>query len=377
MDTESVLRPAKSETFAPAVESPSPVIHVIDHLDAGGAQALVFALTTRIPQSCVLSLRGDPRASPYDWDAVLCQGPGIRQRRGVARGIFKAVALCIRKRRSAQFVAHLNASTVLLCLLKPILRFHLLVMVHASPQQWPSWYRALFRLVISFADVVVGGGEHHRRLLIDEGVDARKIALVGIGSTLIDRGSRPADRDIRSELAIDPGDAILLNVARMVRGKGQAEIIRAMARLGGRRVTAVIIGDGPEEPDLKQLAAELGVADRVRFPGHRTDLHNFYNAAAVFLMPCLDESMGVVILEALAYRLPIVAYDSGCISEFIRSGENGFLVPRNVDALVGAIERVLDERPDLHFDVKEVFSMETMTERFRNLLGPRESATAR
>jgi glycosyltransferase involved in cell wall biosynthesis len=201
--------------------------------------------------------------------------------------------------------------------------------------------------------------------------------LVGIGSSLIDGGPRPTDRDIRAELAIAPGDAILLNVARMVRGKGQAEIVRAMVELRGRNVVAVIIGDGPEEVRLKQLVADLGVADRVRFPGPRTDLHNFYNAAAAFLMPCLDESMGVVILEALAYRLPIVAYDSGCISEFIRSGQNGFLVPQDVGALVGAIERVLNERPFLQYDATEEFSMRAMVERFRQILALVEPAQKR
>jgi glycosyltransferase involved in cell wall biosynthesis len=94
-------------------------------------------------------------------------------------------------------------------------------------------------------------------------------------------------------------------------------------------------------------------------------LHNFYSAASVFVMPCLDESMGVVILEALAYRLPIVAYDSGCIGEFIRTGENGFLVQRNPRALAAAIALVLDERPQLAFDDVGRFSMVAMTARFR------------
>lgn len=289
-------------------------------------------------------------------------------------GIGKLLALCLRERRSALFVAHLNASTLALCLLRPLLRFRLFVMVHASPRQWPAWYRALFRLVVRFADLVIGGGEHHRRLLVNEGIDPNKIALVGVGSALIDRDPRVSDRDIHAELEIAADDAILLNVARMVKGKGQAEIARAMAKLKGRKVTAVIIGDGPEEGRLRQLAAELGVADRVRFPGPRTDLHNFYNAASMLLMPCLDESMGVVILEALAYRLPIIAYDSGCISEFIRNGENGLLVPRDVNALVGAIKRVLDERPALRFDARQVFSMEAMVERFRRILTLREPA---
>jgi glycosyltransferase involved in cell wall biosynthesis len=341
---------------------------VIDHLDAGGAQALVFELATGIPGSCVLSLRGEPTESSYAWGRTYCAKSGNGRRWSIVRGIGALLAICLRERRRALFVAHLNASTLALCLLKPILRFRLLVMVHASPQQWPGWYRTIFRFVIRFADRVIGGGEHHRRLLVGEGVAPDRIVLVGIGSTLMDNGPRATDRDIRAELAIAPGDAILLNVARMVRGKGQAEIARAMAKLKRRKVTAVIIGDGPEEAHLNQLVAELGVADRVRFPGPRTDLHNFYNAATVFLMPCLDESMGVVILEALAYRLPIVAYDSGCIGEFIRSGENGFLVPRDVSALVGVIESVLDEHPVLRFDASEVFSMKAMVERFRQIL---------
>jgi glycosyltransferase involved in cell wall biosynthesis len=258
------------------------VVHVIDSLGAGGAQALVFGLATRIPESCVLSLHGAPTDSPFVWDGVYCTHTGDCRPWSAAKGIGRLLITCFRKRRHAQFVAHLNASTIALCVLRPLLRFRLLVMVHASPNQWPTWYRSLFRLVIRTSDLVVGGGEQHRSLLVSEGVASGKIVLAGVGSALFDDPPRAADRDVRGELEIASDVSILLNVARMVKGKGQAEIVRALARLKGRKVAAVIIGGGPEERSLKQLAAELGVADRVYFPGPRTDLHNFYSVASMF-----------------------------------------------------------------------------------------------
>jgi glycosyltransferase involved in cell wall biosynthesis len=283
----------------------------------------------------------------------------------ILTGLLKLVRLCVLERGRALFVAHLDASTLVLCLLKPLLGLRLFVMVHASPQQWPRWYRLAFRLAIHSADLVIGGGEQHRLKLVQEGVPSERIVLVGIGSRLLDEGAKPPDRDIRSELGIPAHAVILLNVARMVAGKGQSEILRAVALLQDRDVVAVIVGDGPEQEALQRLAVELGVAERVFFPGRRVDLNNFYGAASVFLMPCLDESMGVVILEALAYRLPIVAYDSGCISEFIRTGENGFLISPDAQALAIAIARVLGKPPQLVVEDSSRFSMIEMIKRFR------------
>lgn len=84
--------------------------------------------------------------------------------------------------------------------------------------------------------------------------------------------------DIRTELGITVDMPIFLNVARMFPGKGQVHLVRAMANVPN--AVAVIVGFGPEEERLRAEVARLGLQDRVRFSGWRTDLNNFYSAAS-------------------------------------------------------------------------------------------------
>jgi len=343
------------------------VIHVIDSLGQGGAQAVVFELASRLPSNCVFSLRGRSVMSVFNWEPVVCRDPNVIDSSWRTLNIIRLIRMCAVERRRALFVAHLDASTLLLCLMKRLFRFRLFVMVHASPQQWPRWYRRLFRTFIGAADLVVAGGEQHRQRLLDEGSPPDKTILIGIASRLFDDGTNPPDRDVRTELGIPREIPILLNVARMVPGKGQAELIRALSRSQNPRAVAIIVGDGPEKDRLKALSHDLRVSNRVFFPGLRTDLQNFYSVATAFVMPCLDESMGVVILEALAYRLPIVAYDSGCITDFLRHGETGFLIRRDSVTLAATLDSVLASPFRPRVEETERFSMRAMADRFRAL----------
>lgn len=343
------------------------IIHVIDNLEPGGAQAIVHEIVGGSEQSVVFSLCGLPQPPTNAWRSVYAYEVNLFGGWNILFALVRLLNLCIRRRRDALFVAHLDASTLIMCVLRPLLGLRLFVHVHANPAQWPKWYRICFRLVINSADLVIGGGEEHRRRLLEEGIAPSKIALVGVGSRFIDDGPRPFDHDIRKEFGIEPSSKILLNIARMVPGKGQAEILHALTRLRDRNVVAIIIGYGPEQNRLKELAYDLGVERQVFLPGQRTDLHNFYSAASVFLMPCLDESMGVVILEALAYKLPIVAYHSGCIGEFIQDGVNGILIPPNHERLAEIVSRMLEVPPKFDFSSNAQYSMRVMADRFWEL----------
>ncbi len=140
--------------------------------------------------------------------------------------------------------------------------------------------------------------------------------------------------------------AYILAIGRHVWNKGFDVLLRAFARLATRypAVDLVIAGDGPEHDNLIALAHELGIAERVVFPG-RTDramTATLFHHALFFVLPSLHEPFGIVNLEAMAASKAVVATRAGGVPEIVHEGQNGLLVaPGDVDALAQAIEALL------------------------------------
>jgi glycosyltransferase involved in cell wall biosynthesis len=146
------------------------------------------------------------------------------------------------------------------------------------------------------------------------------------------------------------GDFVALFVGRLVERKGVDVLLRAVARLpGSLPLRVVIVGDGPERGRLEALARELGLDTRVRFSGRvsAAELERSYRAARVFVLPAVvdrrgdTEGLGVVLLEAMSYGVPVVASRTGGITDIVEDGTNGILVePGDPDALAAALERL-------------------------------------
>jgi glycosyltransferase involved in cell wall biosynthesis len=147
--------------------------------------------------------------------------------------------------------------------------------------------------------------------------------------------------------------ATVLFVGRLVERKGVTHLIEALGQLEDqRRTQLVVVGEGPERPRLEARARELGLADRVVFRGRIGDaeLRRAYESADVFVLPAVldsrgdTEGLGVVLLEAMNYGVPVVASRTGGIVDIVVDGETGILVPPgDAAALAGALRKVLED----------------------------------
>jgi glycosyltransferase involved in cell wall biosynthesis len=161
---------------------------------------------------------------------------------------------------------------------------------------------------------------------------------------------RPRARDeLRARHGL-PGGLLFVCAGRLVTEKGTHHAIRALALLPGD-ARLLIVGDGGERPHLEQLVRELGVGARVLFAGRQpSELMPEYLAAAdVFLFPTEREEAAPLILpQAMACGLPVVASDRGGIGEVIRGSEQaGVLVPAgDVDALTKAMRRLFKDESE-------------------------------
>jgi len=155
----------------------------------------------------------------------------------------------------------------------------------------------------------------------------------------------PADPVARSTLSTPPDAKVLLTLSRLHQKKGLDTLLRALAGLPG--AIAWLAGDGPLFKELEALADGLGVRERVRFLGWRTDRSALLQAADVCVLPSRYEPFGTVILEAWAAGKPLVACASAGPAAHVADGVTGLLSPiDDAEALRDNLQRVISD-PDL------------------------------
>jgi sugar transferase (PEP-CTERM/EpsH1 system associated) len=127
------------------------------------------------------------------------------------------------------------------------------------------------------------------------------------------------------------------SVGRLAAIKNYALLLRAMARLPSVPPwRLLLIGDGPERPSLQALAAELGLAGRVQFAGHRDDVPQAFRQMDIFVLPSISEGMSNTLLEAMAAGVACLASDVGGNGEIIVPEVSGLLFPSGDVAMLAA-----------------------------------------
>lgn len=177
-------------------------------------------------------------------------------------------------------------------------------------------------------------------------LDARRTTTVYNG---IDVPGAPQPRGtFRAELGLSDDTPLALSVGRLTWPKDQATLLRAWALVHDRVPGAVLalVGEGELDAELRALAAELGLAESVRFVAPREGLAPAYADADVFVLSSRWEGLPYVVLEAMSFGLPVVSTRVDGIPEAVVDGTSGLLVPPSApEALASAIAGVLDD-PD-------------------------------
>lgn len=136
---------------------------------------------------------------------------------------------------------------------------------------------------------------------------------------------------MRAQLGIAPDAFVVGTVGRLMPVKGFEYLIEAFAqfcrRHGLRKSKLVIVGDGPLRTVLEQSAESQGITDHVMFLGVRTDVYNVMSVFDVFALSSLHEGVPMVLLEAMALGVPIVASRVGGIPEILEDSKEAMLVP--------------------------------------------------
>ncbi len=219
-----------------------------------------------------------------------------------------------------------------------------------------DWMSRATLWAVRRADGIVAISDFVRDSLVGAGFNADRIYVVPNALDLSRWHPERTDANAtRTELDIEPDTRVVGIISRLFRWKGHAYLVDAFARARQRVPNArlVIVGEddpraawelgGPFSEQLKHQARDLNIEPDVTFTGFRTDIPELMASFDVFAHPSWEEPFGMVFLEAMAMRKPVVGWASGGAPEVVVHGETGLLAERGsvaqlADALVTLLE---------------------------------------
>ena len=186
------------------------------------------------------------------------------------------------------------------------------------------------------------------RLIKEYGIPPDKISIIYNGVELDQYDPNLYVPEVaRRSLGIKNNYPVIGTIGRLTYQKGFSYFLEAAKRvyLHEKQVRFVIVGDGNEEANLKQLAYSLGISHVCTFAGLRFDIAHLLSAFDVFVLSSILEGLPRIVIEAMAMKRPIVASDIDGVREQLRHNETGLLVPpADPKSLAEAILSILDDR---------------------------------
>jgi glycosyltransferase involved in cell wall biosynthesis len=227
------------------------------------------------------------------------------------------------------------------CHLPAVFTAHGWAFTEGVPATQRACYLMLERLASRWSEKIICVSEFDRQLALKQHVGGeQKLITIHNGMP-----------DVAGDLTAKPGGGGPVRLIMVARFSGQKDyqlLLTAISRLQTRQAFEVeLVGDGPLMEQCQQQAARLGVGDRVRFMGSRTDVPALLAGSQIFVLTSNWEGFPISVLEAMRAGLPVIASDVGGTGEAVQDGETGFLIPRgDLETLESRMLRLIED-PEL------------------------------
>ncbi len=187
-------------------------------------------------------------------------------------------------------------------------------------------FRVMIRSLLKKATAVVAQSNNTIQNVHKYYIEDQPVELIPLG---INRP--PKVSGDRKSFNIEDDEIVLITVGRLVARKGLQQLIEIFSKLDNEKVRLIIVGSGPEEDALRNLAHERKVSSRVMFSGQVEEQAKLelLDIADIYVSTSQHEGFGLVFLEGMAAGLPVVCYDHGGQTDFLMDGTTGFLVRLN------------------------------------------------
>jgi 1,2-diacylglycerol 3-alpha-glucosyltransferase len=195
-------------------------------------------------------------------------------------------------------------------------------------------------------DLVLAPSTKIERALIEWGVTS-PVRTLPTGVDAGRFGTRDIGREarLRERFGIPGDDRLLTFVGRLGKEKSVDVLIEAIAQVRTPGARLLLVGDGPYHEELSHHVAELHLEDRVTFTGYlqREDVVAAYGTSEALFFASTSETQGLVVAEAMAASLPVIAVDDLAVADAVSDGANGFLVGNGPAGLADAADRLLGD----------------------------------
>lgn len=241
------------------------------------------------------------------------------------------------RHRATLMHAHHRYPAFMASIVRRIVPLRLITTVH---NRFPNRARASL-----WGDRAIAVSEDIAQWLRDEcGTPTEKIRVIHNGIPTPDAYSKAQREALRSECAVPRDTCLLCAVGRLSEQKNFTLLLDALSCMQAPAWCLLLVGEGEQRQMLERHAAELGIGDRIRFLGRRSDVPLIMQASDLLVMSSAWEGFPYVIVEALASGLPIVATDVGGVREGVIDGKTGSLAQSgDVQALARGIESLIGD----------------------------------
>jgi sugar transferase (PEP-CTERM/EpsH1 system associated) len=361
------------------------IMHVVDTLGKGGLENglvnLVNGLDPTYFEHVVIAIRGlGPNADrlPSDRVPVVCLDNNRNTRiqtPALARTIARFKPHVVHSRNWAAIEAVIAGKWTRSCAI-----VHSEHGLESDANSKEPWRRICFRrLVYELADRVFSVSDHLRRLHSTRtGFPAHKIGVIHNGVDTKRFRPDPVSRArIREELGLRAGDFCIGCVGNLLPVKDHMTVLKAAAQAAGhlRNWRLLVIGEGPERPNLERFVHGQEWASRVSFLGLSDRVPELLNAFDVYVLPSIAEGISNSLLEAMASGIPVIATDTGGNPEVLINGRSGLLFPVGRYGDLAQHLLRLQDSPHARLSlareairrVREDFSIESMMHKYEHL----------
>jgi glycosyltransferase involved in cell wall biosynthesis len=327
------------------------ILYLATHLNTGGITSYLYTLARGLKErghALWIASSGGEYVPRFERAGITCISIPIRTKSEIdPRMLACALKLkgIIRRQGIAILHAHTRVTQVLACFLQGITGAPALSTCH-------GFFKARFnrRWFPCWGVKTIAVSEEVRQHLIDDfKLSASDIRVIPNGIDV--DGFTPASREEKKRAQAGfglAGGPVIGIIARLSDVKGHTYLIKAMEMVVRRNPAAqlLIVGKGREEKRLRSETAQLRIEAHVHFVAEVADTRDALAAMDIFVMPSLQEGLGLSLMEAMASGLAVVGSSVGGIQSLIRSGHNGLLVPpQDPSSLADAIAGLIHDTP--------------------------------
>ena len=329
------------------------VLHLISSAGYGGAEAQILELSRgqarrgqRVGLLVLHRAKGGRAVHPLvsrarTWGVTVTQ---LEDRVRFPFWLIPQIASRLRESEFDLLHTHVYKADLLGIIAAYMPKIPIVATVHGYTDAFPAvrMYRHLDLLVLRRLPKVIAVSDYLRQELIASGLAPHRVVTVynAIDLDVFVSAVRTDRRKVRAELGIGPNAPVVLTVGRLNPEKGHRYLLES-ARLARRHISSLrvlVVGEGPLRENLEASAHSLHLDAVVSFLDWRDDVASLMAASDLFVLPSTRESFGLVILEALALGVPVIATRVGGVPEIIRTGKTGILIePRDSGALARAM----------------------------------------